>query len=166
MNSSCGASTLLNNDVPERQKYLVTFFNPIRFFLIFAVVLVGLSGCERTAEQACRQNPQFVSDFSSRLAWLWQSPGTGRAPASVVSEETWDHSMRGVEKDLKALQEFKDILKGNASRYGTSIQALDKINLQLVTLHGFLEQRKKDRARKVVEETVREMNAVYAKACQ
>ncbi len=159
---------------------LLTFFSGGRVFSAWMAVLAfALAGCNSSRESFCREVPSSVGEVQSfQLALVTLVPETvakrkGRRIASVgpeaetrmaqveASREAW---LVWTERALKRAQWARDALEHD--KLGKkALPLLADASLSLVSLHGFIEQRKWKKALSELDRVEKALNSAATFAC-
>ncbi len=159
----------MRNVRKQLEKYFKIFSNPTLFLGIGACLLTG---CEASRDSICKEIPASVREVSSFRSEL-DSRLIGRRIASVgkgksakISPEGEDVAswMDWTERTLKRAQWARDTLQGDKNSK-KAIPYLSEASLSLVSLHGFLEQKKWQKAYQQLERIGENLEKVNAIAC-
>lgn len=159
-------SSRLNNSGKSRPKNFENIFQKIFFGAVFCLVL---SGCEGSIEQACSEFPQVEAEIGLQLQAFQPYVVTGRKPAqalpssapSLEQKEAW---LEWTEDLLKKSQKVRDRFEGDSKRR-PALKAMEDASLNLVTLHGFIEQGKMKKAQGSLEKLRKSLKSAYDNAC-
>lgn len=136
---------------------------------MLAAFCLVLSGCEGPIEQACSEFPQVEAQIGLQVQAFQPYVGTGRKPASALpanrpSEEQKDAWLEWTEDLLKKSQKVRDRFEGDSKRR-PALKAMEDASLNLVTLHGFIEQGKMKKAQGSLEKLRKNLKNAYENAC-
>ncbi len=146
---------------------------------LFAALFLG--GCNSTRESFCREMPSAINEVQSfQLALVTLVPdkvtprrGPKRKIASVVAvsedrsaqiESSRDAWLEWTEKALKRAQWGKDALE-HEKQGKKALPLLKDASLSLVSLHGFIEQRKWKKALAELQRVEKNLKKAETSAC-
>lgn len=147
---------------------------------LFAALFLG--GCNSTRESFCREMPTAINEVQSfQLALVTLVPekvaptkGAKRKIASVVAvsedraaqiELSRDAWLSWTEKALKKAQWGKDALE-HEKQGKKALPLLKDASLSLVSLHGFIEQRKWKKALAELQRVEKNLKKAETSACE
>lgn len=148
------------------------FKNILQPTLFLGLWAVGLTGCEATRETFCKEMPvsaaevaSFKSELDSRFIGRRIASTSKVKPVQVApSERDVGDWMVWTEKTLKQTQWARDSLEKDKS-LKKAMPYLKEASLSLVSLHGFLEQKKWRKVYGQLEQIEDNLEKINALAC-